>query len=283
MTAAILVLASRVRTEEKRIFEALERRAVPYTALDARTLWAWPDGGADDTVLLNRELSYSRAVQAARTFEAQGMTVVNSAAATETCGDKWRTTLALTQAGLPVPRTALALTPQAGLDALAEIGYPAVLKPLVGSWGRLVAPVPDPTTAQTLLEYVAALPGPMSHLVYVQRRVMNPGRDIRVAVIGGESVGASYREAETWRTNVARGAVTTPCTVTHEIDKLAVGAATAVGADICGVDLIEDEDGALWVLEVNHGLEFTGLQRALGETQDVADRIVDHLLVRAQQ
>ena len=114
----LLVLVSRVRTDEKRIFEALERRRVPYRAVDTRQFWgvAAPvrrPGG----LVLNRDISFSRAVYAARTLEASGRTVVNSAAATEVCGDKWRTTTALVEAGLPTPRTALALTPEAALAA----------------------------------------------------------------------------------------------------------------------------------------------------------------------
>ncbi|GAA2581395.1 RimK family alpha-L-glutamate ligase [Actinomadura fulvescens] len=284
MTAALVVCASRVRADEKRIFEALERRAVPFERMDPRHLSAFAGAaGARPTVVLNREISCTRALYAAHTLEAGGATVVNSAAATRTCADKWLTSLALARAGLPVPRTALALTPEAALGALDEIGYPAVIKPLVGSWGRLVSRVPDRDVGATLLEYVAALPGPQSHVVYVQELVDKPGRDLRVAVVGGEAVGAGYRRSAQWRTNVSRGAETEYCEVTPELAKLATEAAGAVGAELCGVDLIEDAGGRPLVLEVNHGLEFAGLQRALGDRIDVAGHIAGHLLARAEQ
>ena len=280
---AVAVVASRIRADEKRIFDALDRRAVRYARLDSRALWGFSHGTAPFRTVLNREIGQVRASYAARMLEALGVVVVNSAAATEVCGDKWRTSLALEEAGLPVPRTALALTPEAALEALAAVGYPAVIKPLVGSWGRLVTLVPDPQVAASVLEYVQALPSPQSHVVYVQELVVKPGRDIRALVVGGDVLGATYRRGADWRTNVARGAVSEFCPLTPELTKLAVEAAAAVDADVAGVDLIEDEQGRLVVLEVNHGVEFSGFQSAMGDRVDVADRIVDHLLARAGQ
>src|SRR5262249_12119982 len=142
---------------------------------------------------LNREIGQVRAAYAARCLATAGVDVVNSADATELCGDKWHTTVALEAAGVPTPRTALGLTPEATLAALDSIGYPALIKPLVGSWGRLVARLSDRASAEAVLEYVAALPGPQSHLGYVQELIDKPDRDIRVIVVGGEVLGAVYR------------------------------------------------------------------------------------------
>jgi [lysine-biosynthesis-protein LysW]--L-2-aminoadipate ligase len=278
----IAVLASRIRTDERRILEALERRGVTYLPIDTRTLWSFGTSEPPAALVLNREIGHFRGLYAARTLEAQGATVVNSASAIDVCGDKWRTTLALREAGLPVPETALALTTESALAALAEIGYPAVIKPLVGSWGRLVTLVPDAQVAGTVLEYIAALPGPQSHVVYMQELVAKRGRDIRVLVIGNEVIGATYRISTEWRTNVARGAVTKVCPLTPELIKLATAAAIAVDADLAGVDLVEDQQGRMMVLEVNSGVEFSGVQHALGDKVDVADRIVDYLLSRAE-
>jgi [lysine-biosynthesis-protein LysW]--L-2-aminoadipate ligase len=138
--------------------------------------------------------------------------------------------------------------------------------------------VPDAQVAETVLEYIAALPGPQAHIVYVQELVAARGRDIRAVVVGGEVLGATYRTSTGWRTNVARGATSQPCPVTPELVKLATAAAAAVAADIAGVDLIEDEQGRLAVLEVNAGVEFSGFQQAMGDRVNVADRIVDHVL-----
>ncbi|NEA45828.1 RimK family alpha-L-glutamate ligase [Streptomyces sp. SID10815] len=278
----VAVLVSRVRAEEKRLFEALERRSVPWVQLDARILRgsAHPGRPRPLPVVLNREISHTRACYGAELLEAAGHEVVNSAAATALCGDKWRTSVALARAGLPTPRTVLALTPEAALDALDELGGPAVIKPLVGSWGRLVTRIMDRAAAEAVLEYVAALPSPQSHVVYVQELVEKPGRDIRVGVAGGEVIGAVYRRSDGWRTNVARGAHVELCEDAEEFGPLALAAAQAVGARIAGVDLIEDADGRPQVLEVNAGLEFSGLQRALGERTSVADALIDVVLGR---
>ncbi|MFF5173750.1 RimK family alpha-L-glutamate ligase [Micromonospora sp. NPDC000089] len=277
----IAVLASRVGADEKRLFEALDRRGVAFDQVDTRRRW-FAAGQRDLPwqLVLNREIGQVRAEYAARCLTSAGVRVVNSADATALCGDKWRTTMALQAAGLPVPRTALGLTPEATLDALDAIGYPALIKPLVGSWGRLVVRLPDRAAAEGVLEYVAALPGPQSHLGYVQELVDKPGRDLRAIMVGGELLGAVYRVAEVWRTNVALGGQARPCEPTPEITKLSTDAAAAVGADIAGVDLIEDSEGRLLVLEVNHRVEFSGFQAALGDRVDVADRIVEHLLER---
>ncbi|MFF4251289.1 RimK family alpha-L-glutamate ligase [Streptomyces sp. NPDC001663] len=280
----IAVLASRVGADEKRLFDAFDRRGVPFDHVDTRRQWFLAgQRGLPWDLALNREIGQVRAAYAARCLTAAGVEVVNSADATEVCGDKWRTSLALEAAWVPTPRTALGLTPQAALAALDSIGYPALIKPLVGSWGRLVVQLPDRASAEGVLEYVAALPGPQSHLGYVQELIDKPERDIRVIVVGGQVLGAVYRTGESLRTNVALGGQTRPCEVTPEITKLSLDAAAAVGADIAGVDLIEDRDGRLLVLEVNHRVEFTGFQSALGDRVDVADHIVDHLLERAQR
>ncbi|MER5750217.1 RimK family alpha-L-glutamate ligase [Streptomyces sp. NPDC002088] len=282
MSADIAVVHSRVRTEEKALFEALERRNLPYTAVDTRRLHGFADAAPVNwRVGLNRELSLSRAVYAARTLEAYGLHMVNSACATEVCGDKWRTTLALVRAGVPTPRSALALTPTAALQVLDELDYPAVFKPLTGSWGRRVSRINDREAAVAVLEHIEALPAPGDHLVYVQELIRTPGRDIRVVVVDGTPLGAVHRTSREWRTNVARGAEVRPCPLTEELARLATAAAGAVGADLAGVDLVETEDGRLLVLEVNAGLEFTGFQRAMGGAVNVADRIVDVLERRA--
>lgn len=281
---AIAVLASRVGADERRLFVALERRGVPFEQVDTRAQWfAAGQRGLPWDVALNREIGQVRAAYAARCLASAGVDVVNSVDATEVCGDKWRTTTVLAAAGVPTPRTALGLTPQAALAALDSIGYPALIKPLVGSWGRLVTRLSDRAGAEAVLEYVAALPGPQSHLGYVQELIQKPGRDIRVIVVGGEVLGAVYRTGASLRTNVALGGRTRPCEVTPEISKLSIDAAAAARADIAGVDLIEDRDGRLLVLEVNHRVEFTGFQSALADQVDVADRIVEHLLERARR
>jgi [lysine-biosynthesis-protein LysW]--L-2-aminoadipate ligase len=283
--AAVAVLASRVRGEERQILATFERRGVPVAHADPRNL---PYRADDDTapwpVVLCREISATRARYAARSMEAAGAVVVNPAAAIELCGDKWLSTLALRRAGLPMPRTSLALTPDAALEHIEEFGYPVVLKPLSSSWGKRVALIRERDAAQAVLEHCLALPAPQAHLIYLQEYIEKPGRDVRVIVVGGRPIGAVYRSSAEWRTNVARGAETTVCPLTPVLSKLATDAARAVGAEIAGVDLVEAADGRILVLEVNQGVEFTGFRRAHGDSEehDVAAAIVDLVLARAE-
>ncbi|MFI8308372.1 RimK family alpha-L-glutamate ligase [Streptomyces sp. NPDC085927] len=276
---SLVVLASRVRYEEKRIMAALERRGAGYEYVDPRTLFTRAGvTRPGPELVLNREVGHFRALYAADALEAAGATVVNSAAATRVSGDKWHTSTALLERGIPTPTTALAMTSEAALDALEEIGYPAVIKPLVGSWGRLVTRVTGREMAVAVLEHIEALPSPQSHVIYVQELVRKADRDLRVLVVGGKALGATYRHGNEWRTNVARGAVSKPCPLHPRHTRLAVAAAAAVGADIAGVDLIEDRDGRLTVLEVNDRVEFRGLQEAHGAAIDVADAVAAHLI-----
>lgn len=278
----VAVLASRVRYEEKQIMAALERRGVRFARLDPRSLVVTEGTRWEGArFVLNREVGYFRALYAAGTLESAGVTLLNSAEATRVSGDKWHTSAALVRHGLPTPRTALAMTPDAALDALDQLGYPAVIKPLVGSWGRLVTRLSDRETAAAVLEHLAALPSPQSHVLYLQEYVPGAGRDLRVLVVGGRAIGATYRRGDQWRTNVARGAVSERCPLGPDLVKLAEAAAEAVGAVIAGVDLIEDRDGRLTVLEVNDRVEFRGLQEAHGTAIDVADTIAAFLIERA--
>jgi [lysine-biosynthesis-protein LysW]--L-2-aminoadipate ligase len=275
------IVASRVRLDEKRIMAALELRGISYDYVDSRA--SWYELGADKVpwpLAINREIGQVRSSYAATALEAAGVRVINSAAAIELCGDKWRSSVALRAAGLPMPRTALALTPDAALDAIEQIGYPVVIKPLVGSWGRLVTELHDRHAAAAVLEHIAALPSPQSHVIYIQEMITGADRDIRVIVIGDEVIGAIYRFSEKWRSNVALGATTEPCPVTPELGSLALTAARAVGTDIAGVDLLPDKAGRLVVLEVNSGVEFSGFQKAMGDQVDVAGKFADLVLAR---
>ena len=113
---------------------------------------------------------------------------------------------------------------------------------------------------------------------YLQTYVEAPHSVIVLAFDGDRVVGAVYRRADSWRTNVARGATTTSCELNDELVAVALAAARAVGAEIAGVDIVEDSDGRLLVLEVNSGVEFAGLQRALGDRCDVPGAITDLVL-----
>jgi [lysine-biosynthesis-protein LysW]---L-2-aminoadipate ligase len=278
MNDAVAVVASRVRFEEKLLFKALEAREIPYVLVDPRTLHVALDDVAPpwETALV-REIGATRALYAALALESLGVRTVNGSDAIRISGDKWKTALALREAGLPSPRTVLALGPESVPAAAEELGYPVVLKPLHGSWGRRVVLLRDPEEAGAVLEYCAALPSPQAQILCVQEPIGKPGRDVRVIVVGGEVLGATYRlaAADGWRTNVALGGDSLPCPLDDDAAALAAAAAQATGAEIAGVDLLEGLDGDLYVLEVNAGVEFRGFASALDV--DVAGAIVDYV------
>jgi [lysine-biosynthesis-protein LysW]---L-2-aminoadipate ligase len=273
----LAVLTTRTRLEERLIFAALERRGLAYAQVDDRTLVHRI--GSPSPVryrgVLNRIMSHTRSVYATRIFEATGHRVFNPSTVVDVCGDKILTSLALVRAGLPHPETVIAVTPDAAIEAIERVGYPAVLKPAVGSWGRLLSKVNDRDAAETLVEHKQSLRSPVHNVYYVQEYVDKPDRDIRVIVIGDEVVAAVYRRSDHWITNTARGATTAVCTVTDELRSLALRAADAVGGGILAVDLLERTDGELLVTEVNHTMEFHGL--AAVADVDIAELVVDHV------
>jgi [lysine-biosynthesis-protein LysW]---L-2-aminoadipate ligase len=272
----LAVLTTRVRLEEDLIFQALERQGIPYMHVDERQLiidFTRPPE-LSFKFALNRLMSHTRSVYAAYALEAVGVTVLNSGRVIETCGDKIRTTLALALAGVPVPRTVVALSPRSAMEAVEEVGYPAVLKPAIGSWGRLLAKVGDRDSAEAFIEHKEALGSPIHSVFYVQEFINKRDRDIRTIVIGEQVIAAIYRRSEHWITNTARGATAEPCPLTPDLVKLSLDAAAAVGGGLLAVDLIERPDGELVVTEINHTMEFHGLVKGTGI--NLADHIAEY-------
>lgn len=278
MTSPVAVVASQVRMEEKALFAALERRRAPFVHLDPRRFLAEiPARRPAFSRALNREVSHARALAVGELLEAAGIPSVNAPSVIACCGDKLRTSLALAAAGVPAPRTVVALGPEAAMEAIERIGFPVIVKPVVGSWGRLSAVVRDGETASIVLEHREALQSPQRHVTYVQELVDCGGSDLRVIVVGDEVLGAVRRVGRDWRANVARGGESTAVVPGDEVVKLALDAARAVGGGILGVDLVVGGDGRPLVVEVNHRVEFAGFQAAHAGRLDVAEAIADHL------
>ena len=256
----IAILASRVRVEEKLLVEAAQQLNMEVEIIDdgqllldlARADERWQ---AYDAVLC-RSVSQSRGLAVLQVLEHWGRPVYNSAQTTNVCNDKLLTTLALLQADIPTPRTLLAFEQETAVQGIERLGYPAVLKPVTGSWGRLLARVNDRDAAEALLEHQETLGGYQHHIHYIQEYVAKPQRDIRAFVVGERTICAIYRTSAHWVTNTARGAVTSNCPVTPELDALCVRAAQAVGGGILAVDLFEDEQRGYLVNEINATMEF---------------------------
>jgi [lysine-biosynthesis-protein LysW]--L-2-aminoadipate ligase len=276
------VLCSRVRLEEKLIFQALRKRGAAFEKIDVRQVTFDLNGteARDCDVVLIRCMSHSRALYTARLLQMQGVKTVSSYETLVACGDKVLTTLALLEHDVPTPRTAITLSEESALESIEEIGYPAVLKPPVGSWGRLMAKVNDRQAAEALIEHKVhdARCRNQDATFYIQDYIHKPGRDIRTLVVGDETVYAVYRNSRHWITNTARGGNTSslPLAPGDDIDRLSRAAAQAVGGEIVAVDILEAPDGSLLVNEVNHTPEFHGAREATDV--DIAGKMVDYIL-----
>ena len=270
------VLCSRIRAEEKLLFDALQRRGLDFDKIDDREIVF--EIGAEPPrydVVLERCLHHSRALYALRILNQRGVPTVNTYDVALTCGDKINTTTALVAAGVPSPRTLIAFTPESALQAIETLGYPVVLKPAVGSWGRLLAKISDRDAAEALLEHKDTLGSYQHAIFYIQEFVDKPARDIRSFVVGDETICAIYRESDHWITNTARGGRARNCPVTPEIDRLSRAAARAVGGGVLAIDLLEHAEGLL-VSEVNYTMEFRNSIDTTGV--DIPGRIVDYVL-----
>ncbi len=276
------ILIGRVRVEEKLIIAELERRGLEYELIyDSDVIFDLEEGDRWQhlDVLLERCVSHSRALAALAVFERFGVPCVNRLEVGRTCGDKILTSLALARAGVPQPRVRVAFTPESALEAIEEMGYPVVLKPATGSWGRLMARVNDRYTAEAILEHKSTLGGVQHSIFYIQEYVEKPGRDIRAFVVGDETICAIERRSDHWITNTARGGRAANFPVTDELNELCVRAARAVGGGVLAVDVFESERGLL-VNEVNYTMEFRNSIAPTGV--DIPARIVDYVVQVAE-
>src|SRR5215211_5205244 len=269
-------LYTRLRAEEKYLLEELEKQpdAQVVRINDGDTFFDISQLPEPVDVLFERSISYSRGLYISRIFEAHDIPVVNSSLVAERCGDKYITSQILAKNGVPTPRVMMAFDEESALRAIEAMGYPCVLKPVVGSWGRLLAKVENREMAETLIEHKAIL-GVNHQVFYIQEYINKPGRDIRAFVVGDEMICAIYRSSENWITNTARGGVATNCPVTDEIAELCQRAARAVGGGLLALDLFETEHG-LTVNEINHTMEFRNSIVTTGV--NIPQRMIEYVL-----
>ncbi len=278
------VLYSRMRVEEKWIFGAMEKRGIDYDRLDDREVsfdLEAPEPWLSYDAVLERSISYTSGLYSLRMLNTLGVPTVNKASVAEICGDKLVTSAVLAKAGVPQPHVVTAFTPEAALAAIEAFGYPVVLKPVVGSWGRLLAKVNDRDAAEAVLEHKATLGSVQHSVFYIQEYIHKPGRDIRAIVIGDRVITAIYRKSEHWITNTARGGEGELCPITPEIEALCLKATAAVGGGVLAVDLVEHPDKGMLVNEINHTMEFHTAQPV--SSVDIANEIVNYTVEMAKK
>lgn len=286
MNLTIAMIVSRIRVEEKLLLAALQATGAAVQVINDDELVLPVAGGnaphpIQADVVLERSLSAARGLYTLRLLQAAGIRTVNTYTTAATCWDKLLTSAALDEAGIPQPHTRTAFTAQAALQAIEELGYPVVLKPVVGSWGRLLARINDRDAAEALLEHKEVLGNYLHSIFYIQQYIAKPGRDIRAFVIGDETVCAIYRDASHWITNTARGGQASNCPVTPELAELCRRTAAAVGGGVLAVDVLEDPDRGLLVNEVNHTMEFRNSIATTGV--DIPARVAAYVVQQARE
>lgn len=270
-------LHSIIRMEEKLLLKEFKRRPdVEVVRIDDRKhFFNLQANDFDLDVVVERCVNHSRAVHALRVFHDHGIPTINHPDVGETCGSKFLTTQALIRAGVPTPPCYLAFTPESALEAMDELGYPCVIKPTTGSWGRLISKVNDRDAAEAILEHKQVLGSYHHSIFYIQAYVEKGGRDIRSFVVGDQCIAAIYRNSEHWITNTARGGTASNCPVDEDISRISVQAANAVGGGVLAIDLFETPEGYS-VNEVNYTMEFRNSIDITGV--DIPAKIVDYVL-----
>jgi [lysine-biosynthesis-protein LysW]--L-2-aminoadipate ligase len=276
----LCILYDKVRFEEKALYEKAQSKGINVQMVDAKTITISTDSKKNDFMLgdtiLQRTVSHYRGLYLSASLEFLDFKVINRFKVSETCGNKLMTSIALAKSKIPTPKTQFAFSAESALESIRKTGFPLVLKPIVGSWGRGIFPLRDHETASMILEMREEDGSPMSRIYYVQEMIDRPPRDIRCIVIGDQAVTAVYRYSaqSEWRTNVARGGKVELVPITKEVEDLALKTAEAVGGGILGVDMMEDKNRGLVVHEVNSTVEFRGA--ASVSKADIPGAMIDY-------
>ena len=270
-------LHSLIRKDEKFLLDEFRsRKNVELEMIDDRKLIF--NIGQDNfnyDAIVERSINHSRALHALTLFDNMGIKCVNTPDVALICGDKLLTSKALDANKVPQPAVSIAFTEKSAVDAIEQMGYPVVIKPAVGSWGRLLAKINDRDAAEALLEHKSILGSYHHSIFYIQKYIEKRGRDIRSFVVGDECIAAIYRSSDHWITNTAKGAIASKCIVNDEIQEISLKAAKAVGGGVVAVDLFETNDGLL-VNEVNYTMEFKNSIDTTGV--NIPGKIVDHVI-----
>ena len=254
----------RLRTEEKLLQTQASGMGYETSMIDAKITRFNTDSNKSEydfgDVVLERCISYYRGLHFTACLEFLDVPVINSFEVSNTCGNKMITSMLLKKNNIPTPKTYFSFSAESAMENFEKVGYPLVIKPIIGSWGRSVMPIKDKDTADAIIENRQVTDGPQDRIYYLQEMIDRPPRDIRVITVGDQIVAAMYRKSSGgFKTNIALGAEPEICKITNEIEELCLNASKAVGGGILGIDLMEDKNRGLVVHEVNNTVEFKGL------------------------
>lgn len=271
------LLHSTIRGDEKLIIEAAKKRNVKITLVDVREeILNRKTAQCDFDVALDRCVSTVKGKHATYFYESLNIPVINSSLVSSICEDKFVTSLTLQKTKVPTPDFAMVFNATQAQQAIKQIGgFPIVMKPPLGSWGRLLAKINDIDALEAVLEHKDVLGSPHQKSFYIQKYIKKPGRDIRSFVIDGVTICAIYRDSPHWITNTARGGTATNCPVSKDLLKISKKASDAVGGGILSMDVFETENG-LQINEINHTTEFKNSEKPTNVS--ISGAIVDYCI-----
>jgi|TARA_Y100000814_G_scaffold85838_1_gene57629 [lysine-biosynthesis-protein LysW]--L-2-aminoadipate ligase len=269
----------RLRTEEKLLQKKAEELGYETSMIDAKITSFDTDSKPENfdfgDVVLERCVSYYRGLHFTACLEFLDIPVINKFDVANTCGNKMITSMLLKKNNIPTPKTYFSFSAETALENFENIGYPLVIKPIIGSWGRSVMPIKDKDTAEAVIENRQVTDGPQDRIYYLQEMIDRPPRDIRVITVGDQAVSAMYRKSSGgFKTNIALGADPELCQITKEMEDLCEKTSKAVGGGILGIDLMEDKERGLVVHEVNNTVEFKGLVKV--SEKNIPKEMIDY-------
>lgn len=278
----ICIIYDKLRFEEKKIYNDIQQKGFDATLIDGKSLIFDTESSKSDSrfgdIILQRVISYNRGFHLTYCLEQIGLPVVNSFSVSEICGNKLITSLILKKNNVPAPKTTFAFSTESARECMKKLGYPLVVKPIIGSWGRGVYQIKDQSMADMMLDSRQENDNSFSRIYYFQELIDRPSRDIRCIVIGDQIVASVFRYSSEneWRTNVAVGGRTEMAPLTSELKEIVLKASNAVGGGILGVDLMEDKERGYLVHEVNNTVEFRGASAVC--KSDIAGAMTDYLV-----
>jgi len=278
VSSGLSILYDTIRWEEKALFDAAKKMGINVEMVDCKNLFVSLDKSKEKfETVIQRCVSYYRSLHSTAALEGKGVNVINSLNTSIFAGNKLFTHMLLQKYGVPTPFSAVAFSEEAALETLESKGYPMVLKPTVGSWGRMIALLKDRDSAEGIMESRERM-YPIYQVYYLEEFVQRPPRDIRAIMVGDKVVAAIYRYSgdDQWKTNMALGGKAEECKVTNEMEDICIKAKNAVQGQIVGVDLMESKDKGLVVHEVNNTTEYKNTVRVTGV--DIPALMIDYAL-----
>ena len=266
MTTTITALYDTIRLEEKLLIESARKNEINLEMVDCKKLSIdLNEKKSFDSPVLQRCVSYYRNLHSTAAIEGQGVRVVNCLNTGIFAGNKLFTHMLLQKSGVPTPNATVAFSKDAAIESLDKNGFPKIIKPTVGSWGRMVSKINDMDSAEGIIEGREAM-YPIHQIHFLEEFVERPPRDIRAIVIGDTVPAAIYRNSGdgNWKTNTHLGGTAETCEMTNELEEICLKAKNAVQGEIVGVDLMESNDKGLVVHEINNTTEFRNVVRVTG-------------------